>query len=611
MTVYAFFGGSNADVTADASGNVLGGIHLRAYTAQTGGVQITDTKDAAGTATAGDIVSNATAGVDLGRILFQAPNTFSLVWMDRGSGARWPIVSQTLLGQIAAAIANSASATAAAASAVAAAATATAAANTATGEATSAFSLASEAISLAEQSAQGKSATVDGLTYPVFIAHRGGAAVSPENTLDAYRVAMAMPNTQVLEGDFYLTRDGGLYQMHDATLDRTTSLTGNSVDFLMNSIVAGRVDAGVWFNPSWASTLRIPTAEEIADEFGGRAVWMPEAKNTGAGAALTAVIVEHGLQNSTIVQSFFPAELIAPNAAGIATLLLVSDLSGAGDYSAWAGLYDWIGVQSTVGVGSWIATAHAQGLKVGIWTVDRRSDSDAWIAGGADGIFSNDPWYIGRAIPPMSTDGFNNLTWPSGMLAEAVSSIDSKGRGQWVGANWGYVGLTTGVRPATSAFCLMGHMCPIKGSNNPTAYTITVGVSPKVVTTTSWWASVFLGFSDDKIFDDTDIVTGGGTQSYTGVNGYHILFRMTGGIDIYKVTNGVANLLGSQTGTLTALTATTNATYKITVTATTIKAERTDIVGATNTQTDSTYRGGYFGLGNFHTDPQFRSVVVA
>ena len=55
-----------------------------------------------------------------------------------------------------------------------------------------------------------------------YVAHRGGAAQWPENSLTAFRNAVAL-GAQVLELDVHLTADGVVAVIHDPTLDRTTS----------------------------------------------------------------------------------------------------------------------------------------------------------------------------------------------------------------------------------------------------------------------------------------------------------------------------------------------------------------------------------------------------
>ena len=61
----------------------------------------------------------------------------------------------------------------------------------------------------------------------VNIAHRGGRRIRPEHTLLAYDQALE-DGTDILELDVHETSDGMLVVMHDSTVDRTTSCTGDS-----------------------------------------------------------------------------------------------------------------------------------------------------------------------------------------------------------------------------------------------------------------------------------------------------------------------------------------------------------------------------------------------
>lgn len=56
-------------------------------------------------------------------------------------------------------------------------------------------------------------------------AHRGGALLWPENSLTAFRNALALPIDEV-ECDVHLSADGKAMVHHDATLDRTTEGAG-------------------------------------------------------------------------------------------------------------------------------------------------------------------------------------------------------------------------------------------------------------------------------------------------------------------------------------------------------------------------------------------------
>ena len=60
---------------------------------------------------------------------------------------------------------------------------------------------------------------------PEVTAHRGGSDERPENTMDAFRNAVAV-GADVVEFDVRSTKDHRLVVLHDRTLDRTTNCTG-------------------------------------------------------------------------------------------------------------------------------------------------------------------------------------------------------------------------------------------------------------------------------------------------------------------------------------------------------------------------------------------------
>lgn len=93
---YTIFGGGPADITTNTSGAVVGGIQFDVWTRLTGGVRVTDLLSEHGEPLAGKVVSETTAGSDLGRIKFQAPDSHNVLYLDRGYGGRWQIIPQQL-----------------------------------------------------------------------------------------------------------------------------------------------------------------------------------------------------------------------------------------------------------------------------------------------------------------------------------------------------------------------------------------------------------------------------------------------------------------------------------------------------------------------------------
>jgi len=92
-------------------------------------------------------------------------------------------------------------------------------------------------------------------------AHRGGAGLAPENTLAAFRGALAL-GVDYLEMDLHASADGEIVVIHDATLQRTTNGRG----YVRQTPLAElkRLDAGSWFHSRFAGE-RIPTLREVLE----------------------------------------------------------------------------------------------------------------------------------------------------------------------------------------------------------------------------------------------------------------------------------------------------------------------------------------------------------
>ncbi|MBQ9736058.1 MAG: hypothetical protein IJV96_04660 [Clostridia bacterium] len=62
---------------------------------------------------------------------------------------------------------------------------------------------------------------------PMIAAHRGGGECNPENTLLAFREAVATYGVEIIESDLYLTKDGYLVYNHDDYIDETCNVNGD------------------------------------------------------------------------------------------------------------------------------------------------------------------------------------------------------------------------------------------------------------------------------------------------------------------------------------------------------------------------------------------------
>lgn len=96
---------------------------------------------------------------------------------------------------------------------------------------------------------------------PLWIAHRGGGAAAPENTLAAIRTGAAA-GFRMVEFDVMLSRDGVPLLIHDETLERTTD--GHGLVCERDFAALQRLDAGGWHSPAFAGE-RLPSLEQTLD----------------------------------------------------------------------------------------------------------------------------------------------------------------------------------------------------------------------------------------------------------------------------------------------------------------------------------------------------------
>ncbi|PTB18205.1 glycerophosphodiester phosphodiesterase [Trinickia symbiotica] len=96
--------------------------------------------------------------------------------------------------------------------------------------------------------------------YPRVVAHRGGGALAPENTLAAIDTG-ARFGLRMIEFDAKLSSDDVVFLLHDDKVDRTSNGRGDAAGMTYAELEA--LDAGSWFDARFAGE-RMPTLEAVA-----------------------------------------------------------------------------------------------------------------------------------------------------------------------------------------------------------------------------------------------------------------------------------------------------------------------------------------------------------
>lgn len=251
---------------------------------------------------------------------------------------------------------------------------------------------------------------------PLAFAHRGGAALWPENTLEAFRGAIGL-GCPYLETDVHRTRDGHLVIFHDARLERTTNGAGLVRDCSLAEL--RRLDAGYRFSPDgrthpWRGQgLTIPLLTEAFDLDPNVRINV-EMKQAGVGLprALWELIEQHTLHDRILVASADVAlgeELRAIARGRVATSASVREA-----LAFWAAVrtgmwrfvkmrYDALQVPTqqsglTVVTDAFVRAAHARGVQVHVWTVDAPDEMRRLLALGVDGLMSDRPDLLMKVV---------------------------------------------------------------------------------------------------------------------------------------------------------------------------------------------------------------------
>ena len=242
---------------------------------------------------------------------------------------------------------------------------------------------------------QGKPATL-------LAAHRGGALLWPENSLLAFRNAVAL-GADFIEFDVHLSRDGEVMAIHDPTLDRTTSGQGAVRDRTVAELKALRLKdrAGV------VTGETVPTLDEViavASRAGRRMLLeikldAGRARYPGIEEKVLALLDRHRMAGSTVVMAFEPAtwkrmrELrrdIATCALYSARMLGGTTLAAELEALRAAGV-GFVGLEHTVVNASALAQAQQAGIQVGAWTVNDAAAMRRLIDAGVGVLITDQP----------------------------------------------------------------------------------------------------------------------------------------------------------------------------------------------------------------------------
>ena len=264
------------------------------------------------------------------------------------------------------------------------------------------------------------------LERPLIIAHRGASGLAPENTMAAFRLALAL-GADGFELDVQLSADGQPVVIHDARVNRTTNRTGAVAALTAAELAA--CDAGAWFARRLARRPRIRAmANDVVNltkvgslQFAGesvpalrdvlrlaaakaRRVYVEVKGNRrrDSQALLDAVLTlvrDHQMERAVTLLSF--DHEIVGRAKGLAPRLRTAatfGLPGRGHLTAHAIIRaiedagaDEAALHYGLATRRTVAALHERGISVAVWTANSKLIMRRMLAVGVDAIMTNYP----------------------------------------------------------------------------------------------------------------------------------------------------------------------------------------------------------------------------
>lgn len=237
------------------------------------------------------------------------------------------------------------------------------------------------------------------MPVPLIIGHRGASAVAPENTMAAFREAIAV-GADGIEFDVRLTKDGVPVVIHDSTLRRTGGLNQRIADLTSQEL--SKVDVGSWFKPRSFENEKVPSLEELFTLFGANNLTLylemkcdAPVEQRPLAEACSRMIKEHALKERVVVECFQLAALqvlkeIDPDIKTAAlfdrTFTDQSIITRATEIGAMA-----VALHHRLARKGLVEKAKQAGMHVAVWTVDDPIWIDRARAIGIDALITNDP----------------------------------------------------------------------------------------------------------------------------------------------------------------------------------------------------------------------------
>lgn len=226
-------------------------------------------------------------------------------------------------------------------------------------------------------------------------AHRGASGYAPENTIEAFRVAIEM-GVDGIELDVQYTKDRQLVVIHDEFIDRVSDGHGRVIDYTLEDLRQFHFNRT---HPEYADCM-IPTLEEVLILMKPTGMTVNIELKTGVNFydgiedSVLRLVDKLEMQEQVIYSSFnhYSVEKIKQLCPSAHTGFLYAD--GTLDMAAYAAKHQVEALHPSVVNTQYIdliSDCRENGIKLHVWTVNDQQDMKRMVQLGVDAVITNYP----------------------------------------------------------------------------------------------------------------------------------------------------------------------------------------------------------------------------
>lgn len=226
-------------------------------------------------------------------------------------------------------------------------------------------------------------------------AHRGASAYAPENTVEAFALAMEQ-GADGIELDVQMTKDGQVVVIHDETIDRVSDGTGAVRDYTLEELKKFHFSNHM---ENYENAV-IPTLKEVLDlikssnmllniELKTGIYWYPSLEEK-----TMELVKEAGMEDRVIYSSFnhYSIKKILELDSHAECAFLYSDvILNVDKYAKNTGVCGLHPAVYHLKMAEFLKEYQESGLKVRVWTVNKKEDMERFIKADLEAVITNYP----------------------------------------------------------------------------------------------------------------------------------------------------------------------------------------------------------------------------